>query len=140
MAGLYTPAIEVPASTPVIETHTAPKASERTGEPAEPRPLLEAHGQAAEPDQTSYAAKESRLKFVFFRNRIRSCNSHELYLAVSKSRGSGTLDTVQRSPPPEFMDVQSVYQRYDYVTAAQDLVRTGVREALCKINNLQDPC
>ena len=43
-------------------------------------------------------------------------------------------------PPPEFMDVQSVYQRYDYVTAAQDLVRTGVREALCKINNLQDPC
>ena len=100
MAGLYTPAIEVPASTPVIETHTAPKASERTGEPAEPRPLLEAHGQAAEPDQTSYAAKESRLKFVFFRNRIRSCNSHELYLAVSKSRGSGTLDTVQRSPPP----------------------------------------
>ena len=39
------------------------------------------------------------------------------------------LLSFREDPPPEFMDVHPAFVRYDYVTAAQERVRTSVREA-----------
>ncbi|CAE7564294.1 unnamed protein product [Symbiodinium sp. CCMP2456] len=38
-------------------------------------------------------------------------------------------------PRPEFMDASHAYQRYDHVTAAQDVVRTRIREAAAEVEN-----